>query len=59
MVSVPGKVECLDGVTIKMAALGCDHSIAVTGLDWITLLAYIYRFSFSLCTCIFSSIVVL
>ncbi|KAL1813094.1 hypothetical protein ACET3Z_023159 [Daucus carota] len=26
----PTKVECLNGVHIKMVALGCDHSVAVT-----------------------------
>ncbi|KAA8547058.1 hypothetical protein F0562_003487 [Nyssa sinensis] len=38
VVSAPSKVECLLGVTIKMAALGCEHSIAVTdkgeALSW-------------------------
>ncbi|XP_028062174.1 ultraviolet-B receptor UVR8 isoform X1 [Camellia sinensis] len=38
VVTAPRKVECLTGVTIKMAALGCEHSIAVTdkgeALSW-------------------------
>uniref|UniRef100_A0A5B7AE55 Putative E3 ubiquitin-protein ligase HERC4 isoform X1 n=1 Tax=Davidia involucrata TaxID=16924 RepID=A0A5B7AE55_DAVIN len=38
VVSAPSKVECLIGVTIKTAALGCEHSIAVTdkgeALSW-------------------------
>jgi hypothetical protein len=31
VVPLPTKVECLNGVTIKMAALGSEHSVAVTG----------------------------
>ncbi|KAK2977893.1 hypothetical protein RJ640_022684, partial [Escallonia rubra] len=38
IVSVPSKVECLSGVTIRMATLGCEHSVAVTdkgeALSW-------------------------
>ncbi|PSS26606.1 Ultraviolet-B receptor like [Actinidia chinensis var. chinensis] len=38
VVAVPNKVESLTGVTIKMAALGCEHSLAVTdkgeALSW-------------------------
>ncbi|XAR73139.1 hypothetical protein NMG60_11007005 [Bertholletia excelsa] len=38
LVSLPSKVECLTGVSIKMIALGCAHSIAVTdkgeALSW-------------------------
>ncbi|XP_059656346.1 ultraviolet-B receptor UVR8 isoform X2 [Cornus florida] len=38
VVPTPSKVECLDGVTIKTVALGCEHSIAVTergeALSW-------------------------
>lgn len=33
VVKVPTKVECLAGITIKMAALGSEHSIAVTGTE--------------------------
>ncbi|KAL0462229.1 UNVERIFIED_CONTAM: Ultraviolet-B receptor UVR8 [Sesamum latifolium] len=33
IVPLPRKVECLDGVTIKMVSLGFEHSIAVTGRD--------------------------
>lgn len=32
MVPLPTKVECLDGITIKMVALGSEHSVAVTGM---------------------------
>lgn len=28
----PSKVESLVGITIKMAALGSEHSVAVTGI---------------------------
>lgn len=31
-VSVPSKVECLNGISIKMVALGSEHSVAATGL---------------------------
>lgn len=31
-VSIPTKVECLAGMTIRMAALGSEHSVAVTGI---------------------------
>lgn len=31
VIPVPSKVEFLNGVPIKMVALGSDHSIAVTG----------------------------
>ncbi|CAK9166658.1 unnamed protein product [Ilex paraguariensis] len=38
LVPTPSKIECLNGVNIKMTALGCDHSIAVTdkgeALSW-------------------------
>ncbi|KAI4364339.1 hypothetical protein MLD38_020447 [Melastoma candidum] len=38
VVSVPTKVECLTGISVKTAALGSDHSIAVTeegsALSW-------------------------
>ncbi|KAL1814094.1 hypothetical protein ACET3Z_024159 [Daucus carota] len=38
IISSPTKVECLNGVHIKMVALGCDHSVAVTdngeALSW-------------------------
>lgn len=30
-VSTPSKIECLTGIIIEMAALGSEHSIAVTG----------------------------
>ncbi|XP_041007909.1 ultraviolet-B receptor UVR8 isoform X2 [Juglans microcarpa x Juglans regia] len=37
-VHLPTKVECLDGITIKMAALGSEHSVAITdggeALSW-------------------------
>ncbi|XP_050382759.1 ultraviolet-B receptor UVR8 [Argentina anserina] len=37
-VAVPTKVECLAGITIRMVALGSDHSVAVTdggeSLSW-------------------------
>lgn len=32
-VHLPTKVECLDGITIKMAALGSEHSVAITGME--------------------------
>ena len=32
VVPLPTKVESLDGLTIKMAALGSDHSVALTGM---------------------------
>lgn len=32
VVPIPTKVECLSGITIKMAALALEHSVAVTGL---------------------------
>ncbi len=32
VVPLPTKVECLDGITVKMAALGSEHSVAVTGM---------------------------
>ena len=35
VIPVPSKVEFLNGVPIKIAALGSDHSIAVTGLKHI------------------------
>lgn len=31
VIPVPSKVDFLNGVPIKMAALGSDHSIAITG----------------------------
>lgn len=31
-VPVPTKVECLAGITIRMVALGSEHSVAVTGI---------------------------
>lgn len=38
VISIPSKVECLSGITIKAASLGSEHSIAVTGggetLSW-------------------------
>ncbi|XP_059431589.1 ultraviolet-B receptor UVR8-like [Corylus avellana] len=38
VVPLPTKVECLNGVTIKMASLGSEHSVAVTdggeALSW-------------------------
>lgn len=38
VVPLPTKLECLNGVTIKMAALGSEHSVAVTdggeALSW-------------------------
>lgn len=38
VVPLPTKVECLDGITVKMAALGSEHSVAVTdngdALSW-------------------------
>ncbi|CAN6711803.1 unnamed protein product [Malus baccata var. baccata] len=38
LISVPTKVECLAGITIKTAALGSEHSVAVTdggeSLSW-------------------------
>lgn len=30
VLSIPNKVECLNGVTIKIISLGFEHSIAVT-----------------------------
>lgn len=30
---IPTKVDSLDGIVIKKAALGSDHSMAVTGID--------------------------
>ena len=32
-VSVPTKVESLNGMTIRMAALGSEHAVALTGMD--------------------------
>ncbi|CAM8950983.1 unnamed protein product [Rhodiola kirilowii] len=38
VVSTPIKVDCLNGITVKMAALGSEHSIAITdtgeALSW-------------------------
>lgn len=31
IVPLPTKVEYLDGITIKMAALGSEHSVAISG----------------------------
>ncbi|KAK6128389.1 hypothetical protein DH2020_037865 [Rehmannia glutinosa] len=36
IISLPHKVECLDGVAIKTASLGFEHSIAVTGLNTVS-----------------------
>ncbi|TXG60243.1 hypothetical protein EZV62_014816 [Acer yangbiense] len=33
VIPVPTKVECLSGIFIKLAALGSEHSVAVTGLE--------------------------
>lgn len=38
IVPVPTKVECLSGITVKLAALGSEHSVAITdegeALSW-------------------------
>lgn len=33
IVPSPTKVEYLDGISIKMAALGSEHSVAVSGMQ--------------------------
>lgn len=34
VVKHPTKVECLNGVTIRLTSLGFEHSVAVTGLKY-------------------------
>lgn len=33
VIPIPTKVECLSGIFAKQAALGFEHSVAVTGLE--------------------------
>lgn len=33
IVPLPTKVEYLDGITIEMAALGSEHSLAISGMQ--------------------------
>ncbi|KAB1222296.1 Ultraviolet-B receptor UVR8 [Morella rubra] len=42
VVPLPTKVECLDGITIKMVALGSEHSVAVTVVSPNEVLTYGY-----------------